>query len=112
MLLVALMAMVLLVACREEQFIFVPEEVEVTLPEYTSLQGFYLLNEGNMNSNKATLDYYNFRTGPTLATCLPLLTPMCPRKWATWEMTWASMAASYMPSLIVLTKSTSWTKTR
>lgn len=80
MLLVALTAMVLLVACREEQFIFVPEEVEVTLPEYTSLQGFYLLNEGNMNSNKATLDYYNFRTGRYTRNVFAFANPNVPKE--------------------------------
>lgn len=80
MLLVVLMAMVLLVACREEQFIFVPEEVEVTLPEYTSLQGFYLLNEGNMNSNKATLDYYNFRTGRYTRNVFAFANPNVPKE--------------------------------
>lgn len=80
MLLVALMAMALLVACREEQFIFVPEEVEVTLPEYTSLQGFYLLNEGNMNSNKATLDYYNFRTGRYTRNVFAFANPNVPKE--------------------------------
>ncbi len=52
-----------LTSCREDVFIFVPEEVEITAPQFTSVQAFYLLNEGNMGSNKATLDYYNFRTG-------------------------------------------------
>lgn len=80
MLLVALMAMMLLVACREEQFIFVPEEVEVTLPEFTSLQGFYLLNEGNMNSNKATLDYYNFRTGRYTRNVFAFANPNVPKE--------------------------------
>ncbi|MBO4814203.1 MAG: YncE family protein [Muribaculaceae bacterium] len=55
--------LLVLTSCREEQVIFIPEEVEVTTPQFTSVQGFYLLNEGNMGSNKATLDYYNFRTG-------------------------------------------------
>lgn len=50
-------------ACREERIIFPPEKVEVSIPEYTSIQGFYLLNEGNMGSNKSTLDYYNYTTG-------------------------------------------------
>ena len=80
MLLVALTAMMLLVACREEQFIFVPEEVEVTLPEYTSLQGFYLLNEGNMYSNKATLDYYNFRTGRYTRNVFAFANPNVPKE--------------------------------
>ena len=59
-----LTALMLTVAsCREEVTIFVPEEVEVTTPQFSSLLGFFVLNEGNMGSNKATLDYYNFRTG-------------------------------------------------
>ncbi len=55
--------MVSLTACREDDIIFIPEEVAVTTPEYSSLDGFYLLNEGNMGSNKSTLDYYDFSTG-------------------------------------------------
>lgn len=50
-------------ACREEVEIFIPEEVEVTQPEYTSVSGFYLLNEANMLSNQCTLDYYDYANG-------------------------------------------------
>lgn len=78
-LLVATVAL-LLTGCREEQFIFVPEEVEVTQPEYTSVQGFYLLNEGNMNSNKATLDYYNFRTGRYTRNVFAFANPNVPKE--------------------------------
>lgn len=60
-----------LISCRGDDIIFIPEEVPVTSPEedsvsspeYTSIKGFYLLNEGNMGSNKATLDYYDYTTG-------------------------------------------------
>ena len=52
-----LATMLILPSCREEQVIFIPEEVEVTTPQFTSLIGFFVLNEGNMGSNKATLDY-------------------------------------------------------
>ena len=55
--------LLLAVACREEDVIFIPERVQVSQPEYTSVQGFYLLNEGNMGSNKCTLDYYDYATG-------------------------------------------------
>jgi DNA-binding beta-propeller fold protein YncE len=58
-----LTAFLSLYSCREDDIIFIPEEVEVTTPEYSSLDGFYLLNEGNMGSNKSTLDYYDFSTG-------------------------------------------------
>jgi YVTN family beta-propeller protein len=50
-------------SCRKEKEIFSPEEEDVGIPEYTSIQGFYLLNEGNMGSNKSTLDYYDYETG-------------------------------------------------
>jgi DNA-binding beta-propeller fold protein YncE len=57
-------------ACRKEVEIFEPE-VEVVAPPDTSVTtaavrppiGFYLLNEGNMGSNKSTLDYFDFATG-------------------------------------------------
>lgn len=53
----------LLVGCRHDDEIFIPEEVNVARPEFTSIHGFYLLNEGNMGSNKSTLDYYDYSTG-------------------------------------------------
>ena len=53
----------LLGSCREDEVIYIKETVPVTQPEYTSVDGFYLLNEGDMWSNKASLDYYNYSTG-------------------------------------------------
>ncbi len=50
-------------SCREDVEIFIPEEVDVTLPEYTSVTGFYLLNEANMGSNDCSLDYYDYAKG-------------------------------------------------
>ena len=50
-------------SCRKESEIFPPEVDNPGIPEYTSIQGFYLLNEGNMGSNKSTLDYYDYETG-------------------------------------------------
>ena len=58
-----LVLLLLLASCREEVEIFIPEEVEVTQPEYTSVTGFYLLNEANMNSNDCSLDYYDYAHG-------------------------------------------------
>jgi hypothetical protein len=45
--------------------LFLSEEIiELTPPEDTGgYKGFYLLNEGNMGSNKSTLDFYDFNTG-------------------------------------------------
>ena len=50
-------------SCRDEVEIFVPEIIQTSIPEYTSIRGFYLLNEGNMGSNKSTLDYFDYETG-------------------------------------------------
>ena len=52
-------------ACRDEKGIFVPEIDVVTGEELNSRDffGFYLLNESNMGSNKATLDYFDYATG-------------------------------------------------
>lgn len=58
-----IVSVVVLTACRHDDEIFIPEEVEVSRPEYTEIKGFYLLNEGNMGSNKSTLDYYDYSTG-------------------------------------------------
>ncbi|MDR0205839.1 MAG: YncE family protein [Bacteroidales bacterium] len=51
------------VSCRTDIIIFPYEEEPVTSPEFTSILGFYLLNEGNMGNNKSTLDYFNCETG-------------------------------------------------
>ena len=60
---IAVLALATMVSCREDDVIFSPEDVPVSIPEYTSIDGFYLLNEGNMGSNKCTLDYYDYSTG-------------------------------------------------
>lgn len=43
----------------------IPEEVKTLLPADPAsvVKGFYLLNEGNMNMNKASLDYLDYTTG-------------------------------------------------
>jgi DNA-binding beta-propeller fold protein YncE len=81
-----LLAVVLLaVACRKEEVVFEPEVEQVAPPDTSLITnppdtsanpadsgaaapskriiGFYLLNEGNMGSNKSTLDYMDFATG-------------------------------------------------
>jgi len=51
-------------SCRHDDEIFDPIVTPVTSPEENQeLIGFYLLNEGNMGSNKSTLDYMDFTTG-------------------------------------------------
>lgn len=54
-----------LAGCREDEVV-VPPEYE-PIPDApaadTDIRGFYLVNEGNMGSNKCTLDYYDYLTG-------------------------------------------------
>ena len=51
--------------CREDELV-VPTEYDI-IPESpsptTEIRGFYLVNEGNMGSNKCTLDYFDYLTG-------------------------------------------------
>jgi len=43
----------------------IPEQDKTLLPPNPTsvIKGFYLLNEGNMNMNKASLDYLDYTTG-------------------------------------------------
>ena len=51
-------------SCRGDIEILESEEIEVEKPgDIEDYKGFYLLNEGNMGMNKATLDYYDFESG-------------------------------------------------
>ena len=64
-LLLILLACTALAGCREDEVVM-PAENE-TVPDIadpdTQIQGMYVLNEGNMGSNKCTIDYYDFPTG-------------------------------------------------
>lgn len=51
--------------CREDELV-VPTEYDIipdSPAENTKIRGFYLVNEGNMGSNKCTLDYFDYFTG-------------------------------------------------
>ena len=55
----------LFVSCREEEVIILSESesIEQAKDANANPYGFYLLNEGNMGSNKASLDFMDFSTG-------------------------------------------------
>jgi DNA-binding beta-propeller fold protein YncE len=61
---VALFMVLLAASCRKAPQV-IPEQVETFAAADPSsvVKGMYLLNEGNMNMNKASLDFVNFRTG-------------------------------------------------
>ena len=59
---IAWLLAVLFFSCRKEPGV-IPEE-RIQLPnQITAVNGLYLLNEGNMGSNKASLDYYDYASG-------------------------------------------------
>lgn len=64
-----------LTSCRNDDIIFIPEEVPTTQPEYTDVEGFYLLCEGNKDSNKASLDWFDARTGKYTRNIYPQANP-------------------------------------
>jgi len=68
-----LLGSLMLGSCRKPQEVHPAEVIPLAPPDTTTapgdsvsgprLIGFYLLNEGNMGSNKSTLDYFDFTTG-------------------------------------------------
>ena len=54
-----------LLACRGELPVLPSDEIEVGKDPLggVHIKGMYLLNEGNMGSNKCTLDFYDSTTG-------------------------------------------------
>ena len=70
----------LLAGCREEVTIFLPEHVSVAQPEFTDIEGFYLLCEGNMGWNKATLDYYDYAYGEYVRNIFSYANPTVPKE--------------------------------
>lgn len=59
----AIIAATIFSGCRDDIYIHPSEAEEVESPRITGVDGFYLLNEGNMGSNKSTLDYFDETTG-------------------------------------------------
>jgi len=59
-----LLFVMLLNSCRSDIEMILSEDLAIGNSEIIKgYKGFYLLNEGNMGSNKATLDFYDFATG-------------------------------------------------
>lgn len=62
---VAFLAVLIITSCREEEDTLPSTSIIVNPWEQVTgdIYGFFLLNEGNMGSNKASLDYYDYETG-------------------------------------------------
>lgn len=52
-----------LISCRGELPVIPSEEEDVSIGASGHVKGLFLLNEGNMGSNKCTLDFFNMETG-------------------------------------------------
>lgn len=50
-------------SCRKDIEVLMNEDTPLQPPNFDGYAGFYLLNEGNMGSNKSTLDYFDYTTG-------------------------------------------------
>jgi DNA-binding beta-propeller fold protein YncE len=57
------MFVLILSGCRKDDPIIPEEEEALPSQTVTTVTGFYLLNEGNMNMNKASLDFFDYATG-------------------------------------------------
>lgn len=75
LLLLTAVLLTLLAGCRQDEEIYIPDRVPVSHPEYTSIEGLYVLNEGNMGSNKATLDYLDYASGTYYRNIFALMNP-------------------------------------
>ncbi|MCE4565535.1 YncE family protein [Maribellus sp. CM-23] len=60
---IGLLSVLILFSCRDDVELFSADNIDVDAGETGKYRGFYLLNEGNMGSNKSTLDFYDFESG-------------------------------------------------
>lgn len=65
----------LTVSCREDEDVIQPTSDETGEKTLTDYIGMYVLCEGNMGSNKATLDYLDLHTGTYLKNIFPSRNP-------------------------------------
>ena len=59
----ALLLAASLTACRDPEDIIPSDKTNVGSGDAGNIYGFFLLNEGNMGSNKCTLDFYDYTSG-------------------------------------------------
>ena len=71
------MLVTVLAGCRGDIPFLHSEEEELTPggAGNGSVKGFYLLNEGNMGSNKASLDFFSYETGKYMRNIYPSRNP-------------------------------------
>ena len=71
-----LLSLALIAGCRKELPVLDSEKEFVTYPtDPRNIEGFFLLNEGNMGSNKCTIDFFSARGGYYLRNIYPESNP-------------------------------------
>lgn len=61
---ILLFSLILLTSCRKDEMIFLSDSSLVSIPTPSDkFRGFYLLNEGNMGMNRASIDMFEYETG-------------------------------------------------
>ncbi|WCT10437.1 YncE family protein [Mucilaginibacter jinjuensis] len=70
-----LLIVAVLYSCRKDDKVIQPTTTTVTTGTTGSIKGFFLLNEGNMGSNKASIDYYDYPSGTYLKNIYPSRNP-------------------------------------
>ncbi len=66
---------IVLNSCRKEDPIIDTTPTPVTPGEDGPVKGFFLLNEGNMGSNKASIDYFDYESGTYFKNIFPSRNP-------------------------------------
>jgi DNA-binding beta-propeller fold protein YncE len=77
---VLLLLVVVVSSCRKDVEIFMNEDTSLDSSSQNGYAGFYLLNEGNMGSNKSTLDYFDYTTGKFQRNIYAAINPTVPKE--------------------------------
>lgn len=75
-----LLLIALMTSCRKDVEVFNSTNTTVDNPSQDGYIGFYLLNEGNLGSNKSTLDYYDFTKGVYQRNIYGITNPTVPKE--------------------------------
>ncbi len=67
-------------SCRKDVEVFINEDTSLDSSSQSGFLGFYLLNEGNMGSNKSTLDYFDYTTGTFKRNIYAAINPNVPKE--------------------------------
>ena len=77
---ILILCLLALAGCRREEPVLQSEQEQHGERQNTGVAGFYLLNEGNMGSNKSTLDYYDFSTATYMRNIYAEVNPDVPKE--------------------------------